>query len=53
MTKERIEVSFRLEQRKILTYNDQSYEPIMTNIKSFFEILTELRTSKHNKDKTY
>jgi hypothetical protein len=25
----------------------------MTNIKSFFEILTELRTSKHNKDKTY
>lgn len=53
MTKERIEVSFRLEQRKVLPYNDQSYEPIMTNIKSFFEILTELRTSKHNKDKTY
>jgi hypothetical protein len=33
MSKERIEVSFRLEQRKVLPYNDQSYEPIMTNIK--------------------
>lgn len=58
LTKGRIEVRFALEQRQYLTsidgYNyNNSYKPIMLNIQSFFGITTDLRTSKHNIDKTY
>lgn len=53
LTKGRIEVRFALEQRQILPYNNQSYKAIMFKIQSFFGITTELRTSKHNIDKTY
>nr|UKQ56107.1 LAGLIDADG endonuclease [Taiwanofungus camphoratus]WRO45182.1 LAGLIDADG endonuclease [Taiwanofungus sp. YW-2023a] len=53
ITKGRIEVRFALEQRQILPYNNQSYQPIMLKIQSFFGITTDLKTSIHNKDKTY
>jgi hypothetical protein len=50
--KERIELSLRLEQRKILPYNGQSYKLIMKQIQSLFGLYGDLRTSKY-KDKTY
>lgn len=62
LTKGRIEVRFVLEQRKslngtlsdIINCNDnESYKPIMLKIQSFFGITSDLRVSKHNKDKTY
>ena len=54
LTKERIEVRFVLEQRKMLGLNNnESYKPIMLNIQSFFDITTDLRESKHNEGKTY
>ena len=54
LTKERIEVRFALEQRKMLDLNNNgSYKPIMLNIQSFFDITTDLRESKHNEGKTY
>jgi LAGLIDADG endonuclease len=51
--KGRIEVRFALEQRQYLPYNNQSYKIIMLQIQSFFNLITELRTSKHNIDKIY
>lgn len=57
LTKGRIEVRFVLEQRQNLNLpyinQDNSYKPIMLKIQSFFGILTDLRTSKHNTDKNY
>jgi hypothetical protein len=53
LTKGRIEVRFALEQRQFLPYNNQSFKPIMLKIQSFFDLITELRISKHNLDKTY
>ena len=53
VTKGRIEVRFALEQRQSLPYNNQTYKEIMTKIQSFFGITTELKTSRHNIDKTY
>jgi len=57
LTKERIEVRFALEHRQYLPAkrprNNQSYKPIMLKIQSFFNLITELRVSKHNIDKTY
>jgi LAGLIDADG endonuclease/Cytochrome C and Quinol oxidase polypeptide I len=55
LTKGRIEVRFALEQRQNLNFpnNNNSYKPIMLNIQSFFGITTDLRISKHNRDKTY
>ena len=57
LTKERIEVRFALEQRQTLpstldNVNNYFYKPIMLKIQSFFNITTDLRTSKHA-DKTY
>lgn len=51
--KGRIEVRITLEQRQYLPYNNMSYKPIMKMIQSFFNVNTELKTSIHNKDKTY
>jgi LAGLIDADG endonuclease len=55
LTKGRIEVRFALEQRLNLNLSDNnsSYKPIMEKIKAFFSITTDLKTSKHNIDKTY
>ena len=57
LTKERIEVRFVLEQRKMLEIfadnNNKSYKPIMLNVQSFFNINTDLRESKHNQNKPY
>lgn len=53
LAKGRIEVRFCLEQRRYLPYNNESYEPIMLEIQSFFGLSSELRTSKHNIDKLY
>ena len=53
VTKGRIEVRFALEQRQNLPYNNQTYKDIMIKIQSFFGITTELKTSRHNIDKTY
>ncbi len=55
LTKGRIEVRFSLEQRENLLdcTRSFSYEPVMLKIQSFFNINTDLRTSKHNIDKTY
>jgi hypothetical protein len=53
LVKGRIEIRFCLEQRKTLPYNNQSYKTIMFEIQSFFGITAELKSSKHNIDKTY
>ena len=57
LTKGRIEVRFALEQRQNLpdinNNENNTYKPIMLKIQSFFGITTDLRTSKHNIDKTY
>jgi hypothetical protein len=66
ITKGRIEVRFVLEPRKslngwlgtpgrdVIKFNEnESYKPIMLKIQSLFGITTDLRVSKHNKDKTY
>ena len=53
VTKGRIEVRFVLEQRQSLPYNNQTYKDIMIKIQSFFDIVTELKTSRHNIDKIY
>ena len=57
LTKGRIEVRFALEQRQNLPdidiNEDNSYEPLMLQIQSFFGITTDLKTSIHNIDKTY
>ena len=53
VTKGRIEVRFALEQRQFLPYNNQTYKEIMIKLQSFFGITTELKTSRHNIDKTF
>lgn len=53
LVKGRIEVRFYLEQRQTLPYNNKSYKTIMFEIQSFFGITTELKSSKHNINKTY
>lgn len=50
-TKERIALSFQIEQRRNHKITNESFEPLLKKIADFFTV--PLRVTKHHKDKEY